>query len=43
MAFGRTMKLGVGVGAAALLSIATIGFAPTQSTLPTVTVYHSPT
>ena len=42
MAFGKKMKFGVGVTAAALVSMASIGFVPKQQ-LPTVTVHQSPT
>ena len=43
MAFGKKMKFGVGVTAAALVSMASIGFVPKQQQLPTVTVHQSPT
>ncbi len=43
MAFGRSIKLGIGAAAVAVVAVASVGFAPTQTELPTVTVYHSPT
>ena len=43
MAFGRSMKFGIGAAAVAVVSIAGVRVAPAQTELPTVTVYHSPT